>query len=76
MLQVCIDGAVTGAMLLRALGYPSRTRNFRTWLDRLLKEDLLEMTDPDRPRSPNQKCRLTDKGRAVVENLGTEETES
>ena len=76
MLQVCIDGAVTGAMLLRALGYLSRTRNFRTWLDRLLKEDLLEMTDPDRPRSPNQKYRLTDKGRVVVENLRTEETES
>ncbi|MDE0144714.1 MAG: DUF4062 domain-containing protein [Nitrospira sp.] len=76
MLQVCIDGAVTGAMLLHALGYPSRTRNFRTWLDRLLKEDLLEMTDPDRPRSPNQKYRLTDKGHAVVENLRAEETES
>ncbi len=76
MLQVCVGGAVTSAMLLRTLGYSSRTRNFRTWLDRLLKEDLLEMTIPDKPRSPNQKYRLTDKGRAVIENLRTEGTES
>ena len=62
MLQVCVGGAVTSAVLLSALGYSSRTRNFRTWLDRLLKEDLLEMTIPDKPTSLSQKYQLTDKG--------------
>ena len=74
ILQVCIGGAVAGAILLRALGYSGQTKNFRTWLDRPLKEDLLEMIIPDKPTSPSQKYRLTDKGPATVENLGTEGT--
>jgi predicted HTH transcriptional regulator len=31
---------------------------------------LVEMTIPDKPRSSKQNYRITDKGRAVLENLG------
>ena len=75
MLQACIGGAATSAMLIRALGYSSRTRNFRTWLDRLLQEDLLEMTIPDKPTSPLQKYRLTAKGHAALASLKSKLTQ-
>lgn len=35
----------------------------------LLKEDLLEMTIPDKPRSSEQKYRLTEKGRKVLKGI-------
>jgi ATP-dependent DNA helicase RecG len=46
------------------MGYRARTGNFKRALARLLFDDFLEMTLPDRPRSKNQQYRLTTKGRA------------
>ena len=71
MLRACLGGAVPGDALLAAVGYLSRTRNFRRWLNRLLDEGLLEMIVPEKPRSPAQKYRITDKGRAAIEAAGT-----
>ena len=38
-----------------------------SYIDPLIKEKLLEMTDPDKPNSPKQKYRTTDKGKRMVE---------
>ena len=66
MLQACIDGAAAAEALMAAAGYSSRSGHFRRWLDRLLRNELLEMTVPGKPRSPMQKYRLTDKGWAIL----------
>ena len=66
MLRACLERAVPSEELLAAVGYSSRTRNFRKWLARLLHEKLLEMTVPDKPRSPLQRYQLTEKGKAAV----------
>ena len=36
---------------------------------RLVDQDIIEMTIPDKPRSSNQKYRLTEKGRAILKEL-------
>ena len=66
MLQACLDGPVAAEALMAAAGHSSRTGQFRRWLHRLLRDGLLEMTVPGRLRSPAQKYRLTDKGRAAL----------
>ncbi|MXW79767.1 MAG: transcriptional regulator [Gemmatimonadetes bacterium] len=69
MLQACVQRAATSKELRAAASYSGRTKNFRMWLERLLQEELLEMTVPDKPRSPLQRYRLTDKGRAALASL-------
>ena len=66
MLQACLDGAAAVEALMAAAGYSSRSGHFRRWIDRLLRDDLLEMIVPDKPRSPMQNYRLTDKGWAIL----------
>ena len=66
MLQACLDGAVAAEALSAAAGHPSRTGHFKRWLNRLLRGGLLEMTVPDKPRSPAQRYRLTEKGQAAL----------
>jgi len=66
MLRVCLDCTVSAEVLMAATGHSSRTGHFRRWLDRLLRDGLLEMTVPGKPRSPIQKYRLTSKGRSVL----------
>ena len=56
--------------------YPKRTdrTKFRNQvLNPLLKDGLLEMTIPDKPQSSKQKYRLTDKGRKLLEEMGSKE---
>ncbi len=69
MLQACVQGEATSRELQMAAGYSSRTKSFGQRLRRLLDDKLLEMTVPDKPRSPLQKYRLTDKGRAAIAGL-------
>ena len=69
MLRACDREAVPGEELLAAAGYPGRTGDFRRRPERLLNRGLLEMTLPDRPRSPLQKYRLTARGKAVLATL-------
>ena len=52
--------------ILTQLGYPRRTRNYETAMNRLLSLRLIEMTLPDKPRSKSQKYRLTAKGQALI----------
>ena len=51
--------------LLKTLGHTQRSGNFKKVIDKLLREQLIERTIPDKPNSRLQKYRLTAKGRAV-----------
>jgi predicted HTH transcriptional regulator len=64
LLTTCAESPALGQTLLAAAGYRERTGNFKRSLERLLADGFLVMTLPDKPTSPNQKYRLTDKGRA------------
>lgn len=72
ILQACFRGASTRKELLAATGYTARSRPFRSKLQRLLQEDLVELTIPDKPRSPLQMYRLTSKGRDNLKELDRE----
>ncbi len=64
IMETCLVSARCTPELLTALGYAARTGNFKRGLKRLIAMALLEMSMPGKPRSKNQKYRLTDKGRA------------
>ena len=70
LLRACVREDLTSRELQKAGGYAGRTRSFEQRLNHLLGAGLLEMTVPDRPRSPIQKYRLTEKGRAVLASIG------
>ena len=70
MLQACLDGPVAAEVLMVAAGHSRRTGQFRRGLDRILRDELLDMTFPDKPRSPMQTYRLTESGRAVLASMG------
>jgi len=53
-------------VLLRSLGYQSRTGNYKRALGRPLDMGYLEMSVPAKPRSKNQKYRITEKGREML----------
>ena len=75
MLQACVREAATSRELWIVAGYSTRTRSFEQQLRRLLADELLERTVPDKPRSPLQKYRLTDKGRVALADLQSGSTE-
>jgi ATP-dependent DNA helicase RecG len=67
ILTACGEGPQSTAELLEALGYSTRTGNFKKAMARLGPElQLLEHTLPDAVRSKNQKYRLTPKGNAIL----------
>ena len=76
MLGACIGEGATSKELQSAAGYVGRTRSFERRLDRLMSDGLLEMTIPDKPRSPAQKYRSTEKGRAAIELADNQQPES
>ena len=72
MLQACLDDAVPAEVLSAAAGHSSRIGHFKRWLNRLLRGGLLEMTVADKPRSPAQRYRITEKGQAALANAAEE----
>ncbi len=67
LLETCKEQEFDGRKLAEAVGYTTRTGNYKRALAKLLQDKLLEMTIPDKPRSQNQKYRLTAKGRKMLE---------
>ena len=63
ILELCSDQPRNTHNLLQALGYETRTGNFKRAITRMLNAGRLEMTIPGKPRSKKQEYRLTDKGR-------------
>jgi len=59
----CAEGPKSGKELLERTGYGTRTGNFKRSLAKLLEQEFLEMTIPDKPQSRLQKYRLTEKGK-------------
>ncbi len=76
MLKTCTQKAATSRELWEVAGYSARTGSFEQRLRRLLADELLERTVPDKPRSPLQKYRLTDKGRTAIAGLLSGSTET
>jgi ATP-dependent DNA helicase RecG len=66
ILRACLSDEKTGREIMVIAGYSSRTGNYKKGLQRLLNDQLLELTIPDKPQSRLQKYRLTDKGRRLL----------
>lgn len=58
--------------LLEAVGRSNRTKFRDHVLAPLLEAGLMEMTIPEKPRSPKQKYRTTNVGLKAIENLEDE----
>ena len=71
ILAACRNGPVSTPELLKALGYRTRTGNFKNALARLIKRGALTMTQPEKPRAKNQRYRLTETGRALLKKRKT-----
>jgi ATP-dependent DNA helicase RecG len=68
ILEICSESSKSTADLLNFLGYKSRTGNFKRAVSRLLEIGLIEMTVPTKPRSKQQKYRLTEKGQRLIQD--------
>lgn len=70
LLELCSREPKTTNELLQGLGYEIRTGNFKRALTRMQDTGCLVMTLPDKPRSGNQRYRLTDAGRRWLSQHG------
>lgn len=72
-LLTATDGEASRAQLMETLELKDRMNFSQNYLEPALADGLLEMTQPDSPRSPTQKYRLTAKGRALLKGDGGHE---
>lgn len=61
--------AMTASELMTQLGLIHRPTFRKNYLTPALQNNWIEMTQPDRPKSPTQKYRLTDRGLVLIKNL-------
>ncbi len=66
LLKVLKAGEMTGADLLKALGLSHKPTFRQNYINPALEGGWIERTQPDSPRSPTQRYRLTEKGRLKV----------
>ena len=66
VLQACLNQPCTSAEIQKVTGIRHRETFQRNYLDRLLSEQILERTIPEKPNSRLQKYRLTEKGRMQI----------
>ncbi len=69
-----LDAASTSADLLALMvsaGHTNRTRFRKAVLKPLIAAELIEMTNPDKPRSSKQRYRLTEKGIRLLEEFSS-----
>ena len=60
-----LDGEMSQAKVMKAIGIKDHVTFMDYYLSPALKLGLVEMTQPNSPRSPTQKYRLTPKGLAA-----------
>ena len=53
--------------LREAMGWKDSTKFKKKYLNPLIENGLVELSNPDTPTSPSQRYRLTEKGRALLE---------
>lgn len=64
-----IWGEMTALEMMAALKLGGRRNFLEKYLSPAITAGLVEMTQPDRPRSPTQRYRLTDKGRRLADTF-------
>ena len=62
-LLLSCKGEMSRAELMKAVGIKDRVSFSKNYLEPALEEMLIEMTQPDSPKSPTQKYRITEKGK-------------
>jgi Fic family protein len=70
LLEACV-GEMNRADLMAVLALKDRVNFRQAYLEPALEQGLVEMTQPDSPRSPTQKYRLTQLGRQVLATKDT-----
>ena len=70
MLRTCV-AETSISELMDIAGRTNRTKFRNTVLKPLMQAGLIEMTIPDRPRSSNQKYRVTERGRTLLAGRDT-----
>lgn len=65
-LLLACTGEMNRADLMQALALKDRVNFRQAYLEPALKQGLIEMTQPNSPRSPTQKYRLTEPGRQLL----------
>jgi hypothetical protein len=65
VVNALFDKELTIAELMDAVGVASRGHFRENVIQAAMADGYLEMTQPDAPRSPTQRYRLTAKGRAI-----------
>ena len=64
-----LDGEMSRTAIMKAIGIKDRVTFTDYYLAPALKLGLVEMTQPNSPRSPTQKYRLTEKGQNVLREV-------
>src|SRR5699024_6272279 len=67
-LLVACDEELSRSQLMKNVGLSDRVNFRENYLNPALDAELIEMTQPDSPRSPTQKYRLTSLGKRVLAN--------
>lgn len=66
LLKMMVD-YVYAKDLREAMGWKDATKFKRKYLNPLIESGLVELSIPDKPTSPNQRYRLTEKGKALLD---------
>jgi len=59
---------LSSSELLKLIGNESRSGYFKKIIKQLLNNKLIQLTIPDKPKSPNQKYKITKKGLEQLKN--------
>jgi fido (protein-threonine AMPylation protein) len=70
LLSVFGERTLTGADIMKGLSMSHRGTFRKNYLDPSIEAGYVEMTQPDSPRSPTQKYRLTPLGREAAQKIG------
>ena len=68
LLYACKKKSLRTSELLKAMGYTTRTGNFKAAIRNSIAKGFLAMTMPENPQNPLQRLRLTAQGRLALKN--------